>query len=127
MNAVSGLMRGDSRLTAWMATVGEDDELVICTIVRGEVLFGLGKLPAGRRKAELETAAASLLNSFRCEPIPVEASEHYATVKLSQQRRGLAMDENDLWIAARAIALGASLVSSDQDFGRLETGLLVVP
>ena len=110
-----------------MTTVRDEDELVICTIVRGELLFGLGKLPAGRRKSELESAATSLLSAFRCVPIPVEAAEHYASVKLSQQRRGLAMGENDLWIAATAIALGASLVSSDQDFMRLEPGLIVVP
>ena len=126
-NAVSGLMRGDSRMKAWMATVRDEDELVICTIVRGELLFGLGKLPAGRRRSELESAAARLLSAFRCEPIPETAAEHYASVKLSQQLRGLPMGENDLWIAATALALGATLVSSDQDFGQLGSGLIVVP
>jgi len=30
-------------------------------------------------------------------------------VKLAQQRRGLSLDENDLWMAATALALGATL------------------
>lgn len=42
-NAESGLIRGDSRMTAWLAPVREEDESVICTIVLGEVLSGLGK------------------------------------------------------------------------------------
>ena len=42
-NVVSGLMRGDSRMTAWLASVREEDELVVCTIAPGEVLSGLGK------------------------------------------------------------------------------------
>ena len=42
------------------------------------------------------------------------AGDRYASAKISQQRRGLSLDENDLWIAA--VALGATLVSGDSDF-----------
>jgi predicted nucleic acid-binding protein len=34
----------------------------------------------------------------------------------SQQPRGLSLDENDLWIAATALVLHATLVSRDDDF-----------
>jgi tRNA(fMet)-specific endonuclease VapC len=46
-------------------------------------------------------------------------------VKISQQRFGLPLDENDLWIAATALALDATLVSRDSDFQAVE-GLSVV-
>jgi predicted nucleic acid-binding protein len=46
-------------------------------------------------------------------------------VKIAQQRRGLPLDENDLWIAATALAMAATLVSRDSDFRAVE-GLSVV-
>ena len=55
-----------------------------------------------------------------CEPIPALAGDVYATIKLTQQQRALSLDENDLWIAATALSLGATLVSRDKDFARLD-------
>jgi len=62
-----------------------------------------------------------------CEPVTEAAADRYASVKLSQQRLGLALDENDLWIAATALAIGATLVSSDGDFQRVEMLTVVAP
>ena len=41
------------------------------------------------------------------------AGDFYAAVKLARQQRGLTLDENDLWVAATAHALGATPVSRD--------------
>jgi len=43
----------------------------------------------------------------------------------ARQRRGLPPDENDLWIAATALAMDAALVSRDSGFQAIE-GLAVV-
>jgi len=93
--------------------------------VRGEILFGISRLPQGRRRAELEQMGREFLDAFHCEPIPESAGDFYAAIKLARQGQGLALDENDLWIAATALSLGATLVSRDQDFARIE-GLTVV-
>jgi len=69
--------------------------------------------------------ALKLLAALPWEAIPSEAADHYADLKLTQQRRGLALDENDLWIAATALSIGATLVSRDADFSRIE-GLSVI-
>jgi tRNA(fMet)-specific endonuclease VapC len=90
--------------------------VVTCTIVRGEILFGIGRLPSGKRRTELERTAHQFLAVFRCEAVPERAGDFYAAVKLARQRRGLNLDENDLWIAATALALDAALVSRDRDF-----------
>jgi predicted nucleic acid-binding protein len=124
-NAISALMRVDVRMASWLSSVGADDRVVICTITRGEILFGLERLAQGRRRTELETRAGKLFAILPCEPLPPAAGDRYASVKIAQQRRGLPLDENDLWIAATALALAATLVSRDSDFQAVD-GLAVV-
>jgi tRNA(fMet)-specific endonuclease VapC len=80
-----------------------------------------------RRREELEAKARNLFAVLRCVAVPPEAGDHYAEVKLSQQRRGLSLDENDLWIAATALCLGATLVSRDGDFAGIDSLALVSP
>ena len=120
-------MREDARMKVWLSSIGPDDKVVICAIVRGEILFGLGKLAEGRRRVELETKAQRLFAALPCEQIPAIAGDLYAKVKLAQQKCGLSLHENDLWIAATAIAVGAALVSIDSDFQRLGMLTVVIP
>jgi len=108
-----------------MVRLDPGDSVVTCTIVRGEILFGISRLPEGRRRAELEQAGHQFLAAFRCEPVPERAGDIYAAIKLARQQRGLALDENDLCVAATALALGATLVTRDSDFAEPD-GLSVV-
>ena len=126
-NAISAVMRADSRMATWLSSIGVDDRVVICTITRGEILFGLERLAPGRRRTDLEGKAGKLSAILPCEPIPAAAGDRYANVKVSQQRRGLPLDENDLWIAATALVLDATLVSRDSDFQAIEGLALVDP
>ncbi len=122
-NAISDLMRAAPAIENWMAGLDPGDRVVTCTIVRGELLFGIVRLPAGKRRTELEKTGHRFLSAFDCEPVPERAADVYATVKVARQQRGLVLDENDLWVAA--IALGATLVSRDADFAAIG-GLPVV-
>ena len=101
--------------------------MVICTIARGEILFGLGRLAQGRRRAELEAKAQNLFAALPCEPIPPGACDFCARLKITRQSRGQPLDENDLWIAATAPAINATLVSRDSDFQGIEGLAVVVP
>jgi tRNA(fMet)-specific endonuclease VapC len=112
----------DDRLALSMKA---DDQVIICSIVRGEIVFGLHRLAPGRRRSELEEKARKLFAVLPCEPVPPVAGDWYADVKISQQRRGLSLDENDLWIAATTLAMGATLVGNDSDFRAVE-GLAVL-
>ncbi len=72
----------------------------------------------------MDAKAGRLFTVLPCEPVPEAAGDHYAKVKLARQEGGLILDENDLWIAATALALGAELVTRDSDFQRID-GLTV--
>lgn len=126
-NAISALMRADTALASWLSSLGADERVVTCAIVRGEILFGIERLAPGRRRTELEGKAARVFAALPCEPVPSAAGDLYATVKSTQQRRGLPLDENDLWIASTALALDATLVSYDSDFQSIETLAVIRP
>lgn len=114
-------------MASWLASVPPDDRVVTCSVARGEILFGLERLPQGQRRAALEAKAERVFASLSCESVPPRAGDRYAGLKVAQQRLGLPLDENDLWIAATALAMGATLVSSDSDFQRVETLTVLVP
>jgi predicted nucleic acid-binding protein len=43
-NAISALMRGETKVESWLSSIPPQDRILTCTIVRGEILFGLGRL-----------------------------------------------------------------------------------
>lgn len=124
-NAISDLMRASAKLERWLAEMGPGNSLVTCPAVRGEVLHGIARLPAGRRRSDLEDAARVAFVRIPCVPTSCLAGDIYASVKPARQHSGRAMDENDLWIAATALALGATVVSRDGDFVGID-GLAVM-
>lgn len=119
-NAFSDLMRKDPRVEARLAALAPNDEVTICSIVRGEILYGLARLPQGRRRANLTKQATPLFASMGCQLVPEAAGDAYANIKRTREQQGLRLDENDLWIAATASAVGATLVTRDRDFTSVE-------
>jgi predicted nucleic acid-binding protein len=123
--ALSDLMREHVGMMQRLARTSATDRVVVCSIVRGEILFGIERLPEGNRRTHLADKASRVFAAVRCEAVPKEAGDHYARIKVVSQRKGLVLDENDLWIAATALSLAATLVSRDSDFWRVD-GLNVV-
>jgi hypothetical protein len=46
-------MRKNPHVEARLAALGPNDKIVVCPIVRGEILYGLARLPQGRRRDNL--------------------------------------------------------------------------
>jgi predicted nucleic acid-binding protein len=57
----------------------------------------------------------------------LSAADSAVQVAVLAPSRGLPLDENDLRIAATALALGATLVSRDSDFQTIEGLALIEP
>ena len=81
-------------------------------------------MPQGRRRSALEAATTAALAGLPCYAIPAAAGDQYSRIKYSCERKGSRLDENDLWIAATAITLVATLVTLDVDFKNVD-GLII--
>ena len=121
----SFLMAHAPHVTAHLDSLSHlNNHIFTCTIVRGEILFGIQRLPTGRRRQVLENQAINLFRGLPCLAVPKEAADYYATMKKYAEQHGTPLSENDLWIAATAMALDAILVTADSDFQRIaEFGL----
>ena len=118
--AFSDLMRENPEMASRLAALAPTDQVGVCPVVRGEILHGLARFPPGQRKQDLHTKAAALFAAIPCQPISEFAADQYAEVKLTRQKQGLALDENDLWIAASARQAGATLVTRDTGFRQID-------
>ncbi len=118
-NAVSDLITENARVVGCLAKLDVYNRIITCTIVRGEVLFGLARLPSGKRRTELEEKASKVLTRIQCESVTPIVADAYASIKAARTKRGLPLDDNDCWIAATAISMGATPVSRDRDFQQI--------
>jgi predicted nucleic acid-binding protein len=77
----SALMRRDAKVRARVTALTTADRVVICTITRGEILYGLARLPEGKRRSALEAEAMSLFGQLVCLAVPEAAADQYASIK----------------------------------------------
>ena len=118
------LMKDIPRVKGRLNSLTESDYPFTCSIVKGEILFGIARLPKGKRRQDLQKKVNELFAAIPCEPIPENVADVYAQIKVAAQEQGTSLGECDLWIAATALALDAILVTSDFDYQRIaEVGL----
>jgi tRNA(fMet)-specific endonuclease VapC len=97
-------------------------ELAMSTITVGELRFGAEKSQA--RERALATIA-QLVQMIQPCALPLAAAEHYGHVRAALQQQGQPIGNNDLWLAAHALAEGWTLVTNNtQEFSRVP-GLLL--
>ncbi len=113
-NTVSCVMADHLKVKARLAL--QPGQVVTCAIVRGEIRYGLERLPIGKRRTNLEAKASAVSATLPIEPIVAAAADIYGTIRRGLELQGHNLSDNDLWIAAAALSLGAILVSNDQAF-----------
>ena len=116
-NVVSDLMRDHPQVKAKIAMhVGP---ILTSVVAVGEIRYGLDRLPAGKKRTDLETRAQNILVGMRIEPINEPIANFYGRLKAVLKSQGLNLDDNDLWIAATAMVHGSLLVIRDHIFARI--------
>jgi tRNA(fMet)-specific endonuclease VapC len=96
-----------------------DEGISISVITYGEVLEGL--LHPARGSGIQMRRFVSFSESINVLEIRLAEAQHDASIRLDLRIRGLMIPDNDIWIAATAIANELQLVSGDQHFSRIES------
>ena len=112
-------MKDFPKVKGRLGSLAKLDYPFTCPIVKGEIMFGIVRLPDGQRRRDLQQKANELFAEVPCDPIPENVGDTYAQIKVAAQQQGTSLDECDLWIAATALALNAILVTSDSDYQRI--------
>ncbi len=116
-NAVSAAMAGNNVFLRYLARIAEDGLLLTSVTVEGEIHFGISRLSEGRKKQTLNIALLQILGALHdILPITREVAARYVEIKSDLWALGKPMGENDLWIAATALAHNLRLVTNDESF-----------
>ena len=115
-NVVSEAMRPspDTAVAAWLNDQAAET-LYLSSVSLAELLFGIGALPAGKRKTSLVSTLESLLGLFqgRILSFDTEAARHYAQVATRARAAGKGLPLPDGYIAAIAVANGFAVATRD--------------
>jgi tRNA(fMet)-specific endonuclease VapC len=83
----------------------------VSTIVVGEILFGVEK----RQSAALRTQVLQVLHALAILQVDEDVAATYGRIRAGLLGRGTPIGSNDLWIAAHALSLDATLVTANVD------------
>lgn len=97
-------------------------EAVLSVITYGELLYGVAK---SAQKAGALARLHELTNLLPALPLPETAAGAYGTIRAELEAGGAMIGNNDLWIAAHALAAGLTLVTNNEKEFRRVRGLKV--
>src|SRR5882672_6138464 len=86
-------------------------EAALSVITYGELLYGAAK--SAQRAAALDRLR-ELLQFLPALPLPESAAESYGTIRAELEAKGEMIGNNDLWIAAHALAARLILVTNNE-------------
>ena len=96
-------------------------ELITSVIVVGEIAFGFARRPSPR----LERQVQEILRGMQIVDLNRATAAAYGSIRAHLERLGRPIGSNDLWIAAHALALDATLVTANEREFRRVPGLKV--
>ncbi len=114
-NVISELARIDPEpnVVTWLDSLPAT-EIATTAITAAELLYGVARMPDGRRRAALAGIIDALINEDfrdRVQPFGSQAANQYATVVVGRERLGRPVSVADAQIAAICRAHGATLAT----------------
>ena len=115
-NVYVALMRGHPGVAA---RVRRSEQVLISTIVVGELLFGFhhgSRLEKNLRQLEelLENPYVDLI------PVTYTTADRFGRISAALRKKGRPVPTNDIWIAAHTMETGAELLSFDRHFSHID-------
>lgn len=115
-NIVSDLIRHPRGAVAQRLLQQPVSSVALSIVVAAELRFGAAKSPQLRLRERLEL----VLERIAIQPMEEPVERHYAEIRSALERAGTPIGPNDLFIAAHARALGATLVTGNiREFERV--------
>jgi len=128
-NVISELTRlvPDPGVITWLDSL-PTAEIAITAITVAELLYGVRRMPDGRRKTGLSEAVNTLITTDfrdRVEPFDVLAADQYADVVTAREHAGQPISTSDAQIAAICRVLNATLATRNtSDFTGIGVNLI---
>lgn len=120
-NIVSDVLKRPTGSASRRLATAAGHEVAVNPIIAGELWFGFEKRPNAKLEGRLESFF------LRTQLLPIEegVERRYGRVRAVLEAEGRRIGENDLWIAAHALALDATLVTANEREFRRVKGLVV--
>ena len=120
-NAYSAFFGGNLRVIELMETA---DALILPAVVLGELFSGFLQGTQQERNFK-EFKAFSTQPGVRIHELGLPEAEKYGLLIKNLKKAGISIPTNDVWIAATALSLGASVLTKDSHFQKIH-GLFVI-
>lgn len=97
-------------------------QMVMSVITYGELYYGASK---SNQRAKALAELATTVRGIPVEDLTATVSETYGIIRVTLEKQGRVIGNNDIWIAAHAMSMGFTLATNnDREFLRV-TGLSV--
>ncbi len=97
--------------------VGQADEILLSSIVAGELYFGARKSAQAQDNLARIDELIGQVVTLECD---AETAKQYGAIKNTLREKGRPIPDNDIWIAAIALQYGLTLASRDVHFAQVE-------
>ncbi len=100
----------------------QQGEAIVSVITYGELMYGVSK--SSRKEAAIATLR-ELMQILPLTPLPGAAGAIYGEIRADLESKGKIIGNNDLWIAAHALAAGLILITNNEREFRRVKGLKI--
>lgn len=115
-NICIGLMKGERKIAKAIRNKSPD-EIVLCSVVKAELLYGIKK---SQKRTQNERLFETLTREFSSLPFTDETAEHYALIRATLEQKGKPVGAYDLMIAAIALQHNLIVVTRNlREFERI--------
>jgi toxin FitB len=112
-----------SEVVDWLSA--NEENLVVDSIILGELSVGILALPRGRKRAQLEQWFGDLMQTIECLPWDATISRRWAKLVVDLKQKGDKLPLLDSMIAASALQHGFTVATRNtRDFNK--TGVQVL-
>lgn len=118
-NVIVRVLNGDRELINELSKISS---LCTCTVVLGELMYGAAK---SAHVVQNKQNAKSFCSRYPLLGVSNIVAEFYGEIKKDLLSHGNVMPENDIWIAATALANDMTVITQDKHFEHIQNLMVI--